>query len=466
MQVQGTRTKAAQYVRMSTERQEYSPEFQMATNAAYALERNLEIVRTYTDEAASGLFLKKRDGLKNLIADVVSGQADFKIILVYDVSRWGRFINADQAAHYEFLCAEAGVQIAYCAEAFENDGSPTSTLMKQMKRVMAADYSRELSQKVSRAQRGLLAQGFWTGGRIPIGYRPAFIRRGGKLVTETKDDYWRKQQGVRTKLILGPEAEVELVQRIFRLYLRPNGSFVTVSRALMAGANLPPEVGLWSPRRVADVLRNEVYVGRFVGGRRIRQVGESWGVAAPPDQWIIAEDAAPAIVDHRTFEAARRKRLRRAGPITRDDALQDLHRVAKEHGDVSQRILKLHGRWSVGVYCRLFGSITAIRELLEMPMPEKYTYLLEHMRACNRQKAITGQTYTDEQLREALRTVLRKHGRLSEQLLDAAGTPNTSTIRRRFGSMLAAYRAVGYEPSELQMQAIASAAKRTPGTFR
>lgn len=39
----------------------------------------------------SGLRLNGRDALKRLIEDVQSGKADFTSILVYDVSRWGRF---------------------------------------------------------------------------------------------------------------------------------------------------------------------------------------------------------------------------------------------------------------------------------------------------------------------------------------------------------------------------------------
>ena len=58
----------------------------------------------------------------------------FGSILVLDVSRWGRFQDPDQAAHYEFLCREAGVQVRYCSEAFENDGTAVTALVKQMKR--------------------------------------------------------------------------------------------------------------------------------------------------------------------------------------------------------------------------------------------------------------------------------------------------------------------------------------------
>ncbi len=54
---------------------------------------------------------------------MMSGRAQFKVILVYDVSRWGRFQDVDEAAHYEFLCRSASVPVRYCAEQFENDGS-------------------------------------------------------------------------------------------------------------------------------------------------------------------------------------------------------------------------------------------------------------------------------------------------------------------------------------------------------
>ena len=61
--------------------------------------------------------------MTRLIEDVRSGYADFDHVLVYDVSRWGRFQDVDESAHYEFICKEAGVKVVYCAEQFENDGS-------------------------------------------------------------------------------------------------------------------------------------------------------------------------------------------------------------------------------------------------------------------------------------------------------------------------------------------------------
>jgi hypothetical protein len=71
--------------------------------------------------------------------------------MVYDVSRWGRFQDVDESAHYEFVCKRNGIKVAYCAEQFDNDGSLLSSIVKNIKRVMAAEYSRELGVKVRRA---------------------------------------------------------------------------------------------------------------------------------------------------------------------------------------------------------------------------------------------------------------------------------------------------------------------------
>src|SRR6266404_7237119 len=105
--------RAAQYVRMSTDYQRYSIQNQAAAIAAFAQQNNLTIVRTYTDEGRSGLRIKGRAGLIELIDDVRSGRADFGHILVYDVSRWGRFQDVDESAHYEFVCKQNGIKVAY-----------------------------------------------------------------------------------------------------------------------------------------------------------------------------------------------------------------------------------------------------------------------------------------------------------------------------------------------------------------
>jgi len=165
------KVRAAEYVRMSTEHQNYSTENQSDAIRSYAEQHGMEIVKTYSDAGKSGLRIEGRDALTQLLADVESGDAGFNAILVYDISRWGRFQDADESADYEYRCRQRGISVHYCAEQFDNDGSPVSTIVKGVKRAMAGEYSRELSAKVFAGQCRLIELGFRQGGMAGYGLR-------------------------------------------------------------------------------------------------------------------------------------------------------------------------------------------------------------------------------------------------------------------------------------------------------
>lgn len=87
--VAGAVVRAAEYLRMSTDHQRYSTANQSAAIREFAKQRDIEVVSTYSDEGKSGLTFEGRAALKQLLADVLSGAANFTMILVYDVSSWG-----------------------------------------------------------------------------------------------------------------------------------------------------------------------------------------------------------------------------------------------------------------------------------------------------------------------------------------------------------------------------------------
>src|ERR1700724_1155427 len=212
--------RAAEYVRMSTAHQKYSTENQAEAIRQYAARRGLEIVRRYADEGKSGLRLDGRDALKQLIDDVQSGTADFKTILVYDVSRWGRFQDADESAYYEYICKRAGISVQYCAEQFENDGSPVSTIVKGVKRAMAGEYSRELSAKVFTGQCRLIELGFRQGGPPGYGVRRRLIDQAGTAKGELTRGEHNSIQTDRVVLVPGPADEVDTVRWMYRSFVK------------------------------------------------------------------------------------------------------------------------------------------------------------------------------------------------------------------------------------------------------
>jgi DNA invertase Pin-like site-specific DNA recombinase len=175
-------------------------------NAERARRIGLAQLQRLLDVAYAELRIDGRDGLKELIDVVPRGAADFTTILVYDVSRWGRFQDADESAYYEYICKRAGIAVQYCAEQFENDGSPVSTIVKGVKRAMAGEYSRELSAKVFKGQCKLVERAHAL--RDSRGARPPMDARDGSSGGHQREVH--RQQRLQSGLL---QAEEEALLR-------------------------------------------------------------------------------------------------------------------------------------------------------------------------------------------------------------------------------------------------------------
>jgi DNA invertase Pin-like site-specific DNA recombinase len=329
--------RAAQYLRMSREHQRYSAINQAAAIAVYAAERDIPIVRTYSDEGKSGLTLKERPGLQALLSDVLDGRADFNMILALDVSRWGRFQDPDQSAHYEFICREAGVRVEYCGEQFENDGSFPAVIMKHLKRTMAAEFSRDLSTKVASGKRRIAGLGYRVGGPAGYGLRRVAISESGRRLTLGPYEY---KGAVTDRMILvpGPQEEVEIVRRIFRLYVVGGLNRTAISRLLNVEGILAENGAKWTRPKVHWVLTSEKYVGVGVYGRTIRRLKEP-SRNTPRESWIRVEGAFEPIVNRELFDEAQCQIQARSHHMTDDEILEALKRLLTEKGKLTQGLV-------------------------------------------------------------------------------------------------------------------------------
>jgi len=222
----------ALYLRMSTEHQQYSLDNQRLAIQTYADQHGFCVVQTYTDGGKSGVVLKHRNSLRQLLEDVVSGDPGYKAILVYDISRWGRFQDADEAAHYEFLCKSAGVPVHYCAEVFVNDGTLPNMLLKALKRTMAGEYSRELGIKVFAGLKRLARLGFKQGGCPGYGLRRMLVSAEGKPKLQLARGERKSITTDRVILVPGPVEEVECVREIYRMFIEEERTVLGISNRL------------------------------------------------------------------------------------------------------------------------------------------------------------------------------------------------------------------------------------------
>ncbi len=359
---------AAAYVRMSTEHQQYSTSNQMDVIREYAQRRGMEIVTIYSDEGKSGLNIQGRNALGRMIVDVQSGEAKYACILVYDVSRWGRFQDADESAYYEYICRRAGISVHYCAEQFENDGSTASTIIKSVKRTMAGEYSRELSAKVFQGACRLIQFGYKQGGTAGYGLRRMLIDQSGQQKGVLKIGEQKSIQTDRVILVPGPDEEVATVRWMYEQFVQEGKIESQLAAMLNAKGVLTDFERPWTRATVHEVLTNEKYIGNSVYHRTSFKLKKKH-VENPPEMWIRLEGVFQGIVPQALFLSAREIILARSRKLT------------------------------------------------------------------------------DEEMLHRLRAVLQSHGRISGILIDEnENMPSSSAFRTRFGSLVSAYRLIGYDP--------------------
>jgi DNA invertase Pin-like site-specific DNA recombinase len=347
---------AAQYVRMSTENQEYSIDNQKAGIRDYAEQHNFNIVETYEDAGKSGLVLNHREGLRSLLQDVLNGDVTYKAILVYDVSRWGRFQDVDESAYYEFICKHSGVPVHYCAEQFSNDETLHSTLIKALKRSMAAEFSRELGIKVYNGKRRLVQLGFWVGGEAGYGYRRLMISASGKPKLKLKLGEHKSCTTDRVVLVPGDKIEIETVRHMFKMAARNRLGPTEIARRMNNEGKLF-QGRLWNNVQVSNVLRNPKYAGWNVWGRHTQKLGSRLRTTRP-EEWTTKEGAFPALIDQTTFEQVQKKLMHQTDREWSDEELKArLRRLLASKGRLSEGlILKTRGMCSPTTLKLRFGS--------------------------------------------------------------------------------------------------------------
>jgi DNA invertase Pin-like site-specific DNA recombinase len=362
--------RAAQYVRVSTDQQNYSIENQAAAIAAYAARRNINIVRTYSDLGRSGVRIAGRDALQQLIRDVQRGHAEFDCILVYDISRWGRFQDVDESAYYEFICRRAGINIHYCADEFENDGSLASIVLKNIKRVAAADYSRQLSKKVFLGQCRVTTEGHWRGGTALFGLRRMLLDENGKKKLLLKYTQRKNLKTEHVILVPGPASEVKVVREIFSAFANRRKTRTEIANELNARRIRNARGNKWTMLTISNMLKNETYLGHLIFNRKSQKLGGET-IRNPREMWVRHDNAFEPIISPELFAKAQKVQAELA----------------------------------------------------------------------------SGRRKTDKELLDKLRSLLRREGRLTIKIMQAAkDVPHESVYADRFGSLVNAYRKVGFEP--------------------
>ena len=291
------------------------------------------------------------------------------------MSRWGRFQDADESAHYEYSCKQAGIQVIYCAEQFENDGSPVSTIVKGVKRAMAGEYSRELSAKVFAGQCRLIELGFRQGGMAGFGLRRVLLDQSGETKAELKRGEHKSLQTDRVVLRPGPEEEVAAVRKMYGWFI-DDGLSETDIAARLNGMGIPTDLGRpWTRGTVHEVLTNEKYIGSNVYNRVSFKLKRR-RVVNPPDLWVRKDEAFEAIVSPVQFYTAQGIVRARSRRYSDEELLTRLKSLYDGRGYLSGILIdETEGMASSSVYSHRFGSLVRAYTLVGFTPDRDYGYL-------------------------------------------------------------------------------------------
>jgi len=365
----------AQYVRMSTDHQRYSTENQSDAIEQYANQHGMVIVRTYADEGKSGLDLQHRAALRQLIHDVESGACNFEAILVYDISRWGRFQDADESAYYEYLCRRAGISVHYCAEPFTNDGSPMTVVIKSVKRVMAAEYSRELSTKVFMGQCRLIELGFRQGGAAGFGLRRMLLDSQGTAKGELRHGERKSLQTDRVILTPGPADEVGIVRRIYERFALERRSERDIADELNEAGVRTDRGREWSRGMVHQLLINEKYVGNNVYNHVSFKLKQK-RVRNPPEMWVRSDGAFEPVVSTELFAQANALIAARSEHLDDAAMLARLRRLLDRTGALSGLLIDEQDDMpSSSSYQQRFGGLIRAYSLIGFEPERDFKYI-------------------------------------------------------------------------------------------
>jgi DNA invertase Pin-like site-specific DNA recombinase len=289
---------------MSTDRQDKSVAEQRVAVRRYAAEHGFKIIREYVDEGISGDDTRRRARFKQMVADA-QRLADFDAILCWDQDRFGRF-NSIEAGHWIYPLMEAGVRLETIAQRKIDWNDFAGRLMYQIQQEGKHQFLRDLARNSLRGLISRVKEGKWGGGVPPYGY----------------------DLGEDEHLCLGNPIKVEAVREVFRMRLEGMG-YRTIARQMNKRGYPSPSGKKWSHDTVRVLLEREAYTGVVtLGGRRQGkyftasddQVTAVRPGKKQPTNATRVENAHPAMIDRKTFEAAQVMRRSHPKPHWREDS--------------------------------------------------------------------------------------------------------------------------------------------------
>lgn len=346
----------AYYRHSAQDRQENSIPIQSDQVREFARKHGLEIIQEFKDHGKSGLSTESRDAFIDMIDNWVKKRDDFRFVLVLDVSRWGRFQDIDLSATYSSECTKNGKLVVYTSIGFPKENDLAYSVIIGLERYRAAQYSKELSEKVFKGCAKIAQQGFRAGGNPPYGMQRVLLNEARKPIQILAPGERKSIQNQRVTLASGDEKQTVVVKRIFDAFI--SGKLENdIANSLNKDGLVSPGNKAWDAEKVRHILHNETYTGTLVYNKTTQRLQSNTKVN-PLEEWIRTPKAFKGIISQDQFEKAQEIFRDRARFVSPENMLDRLKRIYGEFGFFSASLLDADsGGPPASRYVRQFGSI-------------------------------------------------------------------------------------------------------------
>lgn len=260
-------------------------------------ETDVQILEMLDDGRTGTNFV--RPGAQKIIEMAQSGE--IQCIIVKDLSRWGRnFLEVGDFLEQKFPAW--GVRFISINDMYDSAllNGTTGGIDTAFKNLIYEMYSQDLSEKVRAAKMSLAKQGKNSNAQSFYGY--------------IKDP-----QDVRKFVIDEPAAKI--VKRIFDLtcegitashiakMLNDEGVLSPQKRKMELGSKRRwrnSEISFWYGSIISLILRDERYTGKWIYGKTRKDIVSDQKLSlVPKDDWIVVDNAIPAIISQEQYDKAR-----------------------------------------------------------------------------------------------------------------------------------------------------------------
>ncbi|MEX2138583.1 MAG: recombinase family protein [Pirellulales bacterium] len=310
---------AAAYYRVSTDKQETSIDDQRTHVVAYAAAHGYSLVEEYIDDGISGDKTEKRASFQRMIRDAEERGA-FNVILCWDQDRFGRF-DSIEAGRWIHPLRSAGVRLETIAQGAIDWTDFAGRLIYQVQQEGKHSFLVDISKNTARGQIKMARAG-GRNARAPWGYDRMLIDEAGSpRVRVRRGEQVPKPKGWRSGLVKSETDVPGTIGWMFKTYASGQSPMRELATLLEQKGISSPNGVPWSADMVRAILKNPIYTGDSVWGRRstgsYHQVvgGEIVRLQNPlnhptthgSESWIVVKDAHEPIVDRETFEEVQKR---------------------------------------------------------------------------------------------------------------------------------------------------------------